>query len=153
MVAVALAFASSSTAQQSILDDKVYASNPISIVNALQDFGYKASVDVDTDGDPMVRSKAAGTNYSIRFYACKDNTACRDIQFSSGYDKENGVSAEVIADWNATKLVGPALRDNENDPFLKFFVAGVDAMSRDSFERIIFRWEEALEAFHEQIDW
>lgn len=129
----------------------ISAAKPETIVDALKSFGFGAILDVDSDGDPMVFSKAAGTIFSIRFYGCQDNSNCKDIQFNSGYDLPEGISAQMIEKWNATKLVGPALRDQENDPFLKYFVSGVDGMTVKSFERVVYRWEEAMDGFQKHI--
>ncbi|MEP5759730.1 MAG: YbjN domain-containing protein [Litoreibacter sp.] len=130
---------------------QVSASDPETIVAALQKFGYNAVLETDVDGDPMVFSKAAGTIFSIRFYGCKQNSGCKDLQFNSGYDLPDGVSVQRIEQWNSTKLVGPALRDQDDDPFLKFFVSGVECMTIDSFERVVYRWEEAMKGFQEHI--
>ena len=80
--AALLVFAPAASAQS------VSAHDPQSVVSTLQDMGYRATLDTDSGGDPKVLSALNGINFSIYFYGCQDNAACRDLQFSSGFEVE-----------------------------------------------------------------
>lgn len=132
----------------------VSASVPDTIVLALQDLGYKAQLDVDSEGDPKIKSATQGVNYTIFFYGCEDDgTRCEDIILTAGFEMDKGPTMEAMNSWNATKLTGAAFVDDEGDPNIEHFIAGVDGMSRASFERLIFRWDQAIEEFTDFIDW
>ncbi|MFZ4748083.1 MAG: hypothetical protein ACOYLK_14540 [Sphingomonas sp.] len=43
--------------------EAVRATRPQSIVSAMQNAGYKASLDKDSTGDPLINSAASGSNF------------------------------------------------------------------------------------------
>ena len=131
----------------------VLAAYPNSVASALQSLGYKANLTTDSSGDPMIKSAIDGVSYFIYFYGCEENTSCQDLQFSAGFNLNNGLSSRSMNDWNHNKLVGKASIDDEGDPFIRHFVSGVDGMSRWNFERTLNRWEVAVAEFKEHIDW
>jgi hypothetical protein len=89
----------------------------------------------------------------IWFYGCSDNQNCKEINFSAGFDLKSGVGASTINSWNRQKLVGKAYTDEEGDPFIDYFVVADGGISRIVFERVLVRWEIALEEFKEEIGW
>ena len=79
------------TGLPALAQDTVNASDPDSVVAALQGAGYKAQVDAADNGDPMIRSAADGTNFRIWFYGCDGNNAtCTGLNFSAGFDLPDG---------------------------------------------------------------
>jgi len=103
MIALAALVAFSGTAHAQMIT----AQNPQSIVGALQNAGYKATLGKDDSGDPIVRSSSGGSNFAIFFYGCTKNTDCRTIQFFAGYtDRKPSLSR--INEWNTTKRFGRA---------------------------------------------
>jgi hypothetical protein len=46
------------------------ADDPLGIAIFIRDQGYSATLEKESYGDPMIRSKVAGINYSILFYDC-----------------------------------------------------------------------------------
>ncbi|MCZ7675781.1 MAG: YbjN domain-containing protein [Roseovarius sp.] len=146
-VAAALATTTAASAQS------VSAAYPESIAAALLKGGYKAEITTDSAGDPLIKSAASGWNYQIVFYGCEDNRACQDVMFAAGFDMENGMAIKSINSWNENKLLGRAYLDDEDDPHLVHFVAGMDGMPAPAFERLIERWETSLGEFAEYIGW
>lgn len=132
----------------------VSASNPSSIADAIRDMGYRADVDTDSYGDPEINSAANGVNFTIFFYRCDDRGEdCEDIQFSAGFDLNDGISMRSVNSWNDQKAVGRAFVDDEDDPYLQHYVVGVDGMSRYVFEKTFYRWVDVLDEFTDFIDW
>ena len=103
LTALALGLAAPAAMAQS-----VSASNPASVVAALQDAGYKAELGTDSAGDPKVASAMGGVNFHVFFYGCEANTACQDLQFSAGFDLTDGIDMAVVNDWNSSKFIGKA---------------------------------------------
>lgn len=131
----------------------VSAAYPESIAAALLKNGYRADVTTDSDGDPMIESAASGWNYRIVFYGCENNRACQDVMFSAGFDMTDGMSMDSVNSWNQNKLVGRVYLDDETDPYIVHFVAGMDDMTGPAFERLMQRWEAALGEFADYIGW
>ena len=135
------------------LAQSVTAAYPETVVAAMQDAGYKATLTTDTYGDPKIESATNGVSFSVYFYGCDEGTACRDIQFTAGFNLDNGLSLESINSWNSEKLVGHAYVDDEMDPFVTHFVSAVDGMPRANFEEVLDAWDTALAEFTDFIDW
>jgi hypothetical protein len=131
----------------------VSAADPEGLAAALQDLGYRATIDSADDGDPLIRSMADGTNFRIWFYGCDDaNSNCTGLNFSAGFDLTKGTTLAKMNDWNNQQLLGYATLDDENDPFLNHFVVTNGGISVDTFASIIDRWDRAIADFKEEID-
>jgi hypothetical protein len=131
------------------------ATNPKKIASVIQDLGYRAKLEVDDDGDPVIRSGAGGSNFSIQFYGCKEdsNDECDLLLFSTGYDFDEETALETINSWNEQALVGRAYLDDDGDPRFDWAVNMRDGVSRENFEDSIRRWAESLGDFEDHIDY
>ncbi len=90
----------------------VSAQNPQTIVSALQSAGYRAELDKDTTGDPMIRSSSGGSAFYVFFYRCTRNTDCRTVQFYAGF-ADARPSLSQMNEWNSKNYFGRAyIRDN-----------------------------------------
>ncbi|MEM6408591.1 MAG: YbjN domain-containing protein [Pseudomonadota bacterium] len=125
----------------------VTAKDPTSIVTALQDMGYRAQLEVDEHGDPLIRSAAAGSRFSIYFYACQENENCQDLLFIAWLATDNPPSFEAINSWNANKLTGTTFIDDDGDAAIQLFIPGAIDLTEDRFQQIMRRWDQALGAF------
>jgi len=96
----------------------VRGQDPASLVTALQQAGYLATLGTDSVGDPMITSASSGTTFQVYFYNCRERANCATIQFQSGYRVATPASLEQINSWNKTKRFGRAYLDKENDPIL-----------------------------------
>ena len=133
------------TSLPALAQDMVSAADPDSVVAALQDAGYKAQMDSADNGDPMIRSAADGTNFRMWFYGCDGNNAsCTGFNFSAGFDLPDGATLETIDNWNDGQLLGYGNLDDENDPYLNYFVVTNGGISQEAFESILSRWERAI---------
>jgi hypothetical protein len=148
LTALALVLMSLPASAQSI-----NASDPEGLIQALQNIGYKATMDTADDGDPLIRSMADGTNFRIWFYGCDDaNSNCTGLNFSAGFDLEKGTTLEKMNAWNNNQLLGYATLDDENDPFLNHFVVTNGGISAEAFQSIIERWDRAIADFKAEIN-
>ena len=130
----------------------VRAQDPQTLVAALQNAGYRATLGTDRVGDPMITSAVGGTNFEIFFYNCTDHKACATIQFHSGYDLTNPVTLDRINEWNRTKRFGRAFLDKENDPILEMDVDLDDGgLSRALFIDNLEFWSSILGEFERHI--
>ena len=141
------------TGLPALAQDTVNASDPDSVVAALQGAGYKAQVDAADNGDPLIRSAADGTNFRIWFYGCDGNNAtCTGLNFSAGFDLPDGTTFEAIDAWNDGQLLGYGNLDDEMDPFLNYFVVTNGGISQGSLRRASStRWERAIVDYKKHI--
>ncbi len=82
----------------------------------LQTWGYRAEVDRDNEGDPMVRTGISGMNVQIYFYGCTTDTPrrCRSVQLHVGVKTDAKVDLVKVNQWNNKKrYVKVYVADNE----------------------------------------
>lgn len=104
MAAIAAGFALPGSA----LAQNVTAQAPETVAQALQAAGYRAQLDTDSGGDPMIRSMSSGAEFLILFYGCTDNADCRTVQFYAGYSEPSNGSIEAMNEWNTNNRFGRA---------------------------------------------
>ena len=77
----------------------------------MQNWGYRAELDVDSVGDPMIRSGVSGTRFTIFFYDCDDSAPkqCESFDFMASFDLDEGIDPALINDWNKRKRFGKGL--------------------------------------------
>jgi Putative bacterial sensory transduction regulator len=145
MAMAALALGGAAQAQM------VRASDPQSVVAALQSGGYKAELGKDSTGDPRIRSAASGSNFVVTFYGCKDNRDCKTVTFYAGWTGTN-TSLNQINEWNKVKRFSRAYIDKDGDPVMEFDIDLDDGgMSQPLFIDNVQFWEVAIAAFKKHI--
>ncbi len=68
------------------------ATNPWAVMINMQGFGLVATLESDSSGDPKIASRVSDTKFSVYFYGCEDKEDCTSIQFSAGYDLNEGIT-------------------------------------------------------------
>ena len=134
--------------QRQIVD----GTDPKALVAIIQDLGYRALLEVDGDGDPMIRSSVGGTQFAVVFYGCSDtHDHCDILLFKAGYELNEKVGMEVINQWNATRLFGRAYLDDVNDPWIELVLNVHGGVTRKQFEKTFEWWESSVGEFEQQI--
>lgn len=135
-------------------DAPVQASDPESVAAALEAAGYPASLQADAVGDPLIASTFGGLNWVIYFYGCTDGVACRSVQFTVGFDMEEGSDGALVESWNATKRFGKASLDDAGNPSLRYdlLLAG-DGVSRAYFVTTVNVWGAIITEFAQHMGW
>lgn len=129
----------------------VDASDPDRLVAIIQALGYRARLDTDRIGDPMIASSVGGTDFNIYFFGCKDGGGCKSLLFKVGYDLDSGSTLEVVNAWNETSLFGRAYRDEDDDPWLELAVNMDGGVSLFNFQDTFDWWEVVLAEFEDHI--
>ena len=130
----------------------VRASDPQTIVQALQGAGFKAELRKDGEGDPMIVSASSGSEFRVIFYGCTANKNCATIQFLSGYEVKTPVTLAKINEWNKTKRFARAFLDNEGDPIILMDVDLDDGgLSKALFIDNLEFWVSLLNGFEAHI--
>jgi Putative bacterial sensory transduction regulator len=129
----------------------VTAQNPQSIVNALQNAGYKAELTKDGTGDPLVKSSSGGSSFAVFFFGCTKNVDCATIQFFAGYTDKKATLSQMN-DWNSKKRFGRAYIADSGAARIEMDVDLDDGgMSAKLFEDNIEFWVVTMGAFEKHI--
>jgi hypothetical protein len=125
----------------------VVASDPQGVLTAMQGLGYTATLGTDSVGDPLISGDIDGTSYNLFFYGCEQNANCQWFLFSAGFDLPNGATLQAVNDWNRNQLVGQAYLDDQNDPYLNYFVTTTGGLTQENFADAVDWWRVALGEF------
>ena len=131
--------------------EQLHARDPGRLAQVIQDLGYRARLETDSVGDPMIVSSAGGTDFSIYFYGCTNNRECKSLLFKVGFDLVDGTTLENVNAWNETTLFGRAYLDDEQDPWLEMAVNLDGGVSQANFEDTYDWWEVVLRQFEDHI--
>lgn len=127
------------------------AADPEGLTAALRDLGYRARLEKDGAGDPLIRSATGGTDFAIVFFGCAGGTGCKSLLFNAGLDLAQGASPRLVNAWNAENIVGAAYLDDENDPFLQMFVTTEGGLTRENFASWVQWWDASLAQFKRHV--
>ena len=116
----------------------------------MQQEGFRAAMETDSTGDPMIVSGASGADFRVYFFDCEAGS-CTSAWFTSGFDKENGWPMRKVNDWNAKWRFAYAYLDDENDPYLAMDIELRGGMTKDQLVFWLQRWEEMLGKFASQV--
>lgn len=117
----------------------------------MQDLGYRAQLETDSVGDPLISSTTGGYKFRILFYDC-DRGGCNAIQFWAGFDTDEPGSIQRMNQWNADKRFGKAYIDDENDPIVEIHYNIAGGVTRENIEDMLEWWELVVGEFAEYID-
>ncbi|MEE9455086.1 MAG: YbjN domain-containing protein [Paracoccaceae bacterium] len=148
IAAMAITLAPLGAHAQALVD----ASDPEVLAALIQDLGYKASIDVDSVGDPLIRSSAHGYKFNVFFYDCVENTECKAIQFKVGFDMEDGISLTRIQNFNQLKRWVNVYANEESNPQVEMDYNLRGGVSVENFNDTFDWWLVMMEEFIEYID-
>lgn len=117
------------------------------LVEILQEEGYRAKLDADGEGDPLVSSRMGGLEIFIYFYDCNPAKRCGSLQFSVGLDLEDGTTLEVVNDFNTAFRYIRVFLDDEMDPFMQYDVEVLHTDHVPFITSQVALWEDLLDAF------
>jgi hypothetical protein len=149
-----IAFAATILSAQaaSAQSDLVDATNPTRLADVIRGLGYRAQLQTDSGGDPMIESSVSGTSFSLFFYGCTANADCKSVDFATSYDATDSTTLDAINEWNAGELFGKAYLDTEDNSLrLVAHVNMVGGISQANFEDTFAWWEEIVEGFEDDL--
>lgn len=135
--------------------ETIAADRPQSVLNAMRDYGVAATLEVDDEGDPVIRTKIAGTNTSIYFYGCEDNGKdCRSISFGAGFETDSPFTLKDANQWNAEKRFSKAYVNDEGAARIEMDVNLMGGgVSAESFADTVDWWDYSITEFKTFINW
>lgn len=131
----------------------VIAQNPDSVVKALQKAGFRAELNKDSAGDPMIESAASGTNFAVLFYGCTEHRNCGRIQFVVTFTGYKNTSLEALNEWNAKNYFGRSYRTDKGAARLEMDLDLDDGgISAALFEDNVEWWTTIMANFEKHIN-
>jgi Putative bacterial sensory transduction regulator len=125
----------------------ICASDPMTLVTAMQEEGYRAKLDKDSGGDPMIESEASGYDFQVYFYDCKDAKDCKAIQFNSGFITADDQTPAYANNWNKDKRFIKAFVNEKKELTLQYDMTTVGGLNKRNFADALDWWASMLGEF------
>jgi len=93
----------------------------------------------DDAGDPMIKSSSDDINWRVYFYDCTAGR-CTSIQFSAGFDLDNGITYSKCNEWNYTKRFARCALDDEMDPYARYDIDVGKGYTSESMDYALATW-------------
>ena len=114
--------------------------------------GFKAEIKSGSTGQ-YIDSASGGVNFSVYMYDCHTGNRCASVQFSAGFDLNQGMTAGKINEWNRDKRYLKAYVDSEGDPYVQFDVNTSPGRTWTGFNDDFGVWVDILASFTQFIGW
>lgn len=134
--------------------EPVFATDGDSLYRFFENEGAEVEATTDNVGDPKLRVTYYGSDFSVYYYGCDNNTDCNAVQFFSGYQTEGSVRLAKINEWNTENRFARAYISNEGSARIEMDIyLGRDGVSADDFAQQVSLWARAMKDFETFIDW
>uniref|UniRef100_UPI0037CC2593 YbjN domain-containing protein n=1 Tax=Sphingorhabdus sp. TaxID=1902408 RepID=UPI0037CC2593 len=146
MSAGLMSFSGSARAQEGCPAGLICASKPETVAVGVQDAGFRAKVDKDDAGDPMIYSEASGFKFQILFYECDKGKECSSLQFVSYFGAEDDNTPEYANAWNAkTRFIRASVEKKELQ--LAYDITTTGGLNKANFTDVLEWWSAMLGEF------
>lgn len=125
----------------------ICASDPATIVSAMQEEGYRAKLGKDKGGDPLIRSEASGYEFEVYFYNCVEGKNCKTIQFYTGFIAEDDNTPAYANKWNAQNRFIKAYANEKKELALEYDITTVGGVNKRNFADTLDWWASMLGVF------
>jgi Putative bacterial sensory transduction regulator len=125
----------------------VCASDPKSVVQALQDEGFKAKLETGSDGDPKISSSASGYNFTVHFYGCEKGAQCDSLQFYLGFKSEDDNTPAYANAWNVKKRFITMSAEDDKSLNMRYDVTTAGGLTKRNFADVVDWWTVMLDDF------
>ncbi|MCW2350530.1 YbjN domain-containing protein [Sphingobium sp. B12D2B] len=127
----------------------VCANAPETVVKAIQDAGYKASLSKsESSGNPMITSAASGYNFNIYFYECEDGKNCASLHFSTSFVDDGKNTPELANLWNRKNRFSQMAVDEDGSLDLTYDVTTYGGLTQRNFADVVDWWQTMLGALN-----
>jgi len=134
-------------------DELVTAFNPSGLAKTMRDAGYKAELDVDDYGDPIIRTSFGDYTGSVYFYGCDESThdRCESVQFRSGLDRKTAMPASLVNTVVKKYRYAALWLDDDGDPWINFDVFTGSGIPKPVFLRALEAYSGNLETVADMV--
>jgi len=122
----------------------VCASDPASVMAAMEKAGFKPKLSKDNDGDPMISSDQGVFTFDVYFYGCKEHKSCDSLRFESLFEKAPENTAEFANKWNSKKRFLQAFVRADQQFTVAYDVATIGGLNATNFADVLDWWNSQL---------
>lgn len=122
----------------------ICASDPQTVVKALQEAGYKAKLTADKLGDPMVESAASGYEFEILFYGCESKRRCDSLQFYRGFEAGVENTPAYANKWNVKNRFVQMAAHPDTTLSVHHDVSTIGGLTKANFADTVEWWASQL---------
>ncbi len=124
--------------------DMVCASNPDSVLAALEAAELEARLSTDTTGDPMIEVEA-GYHFDIAFYGCIEGKDCDSLRFQLLFRAGPENTPELANKWNGTKRFLQMSVRPDGKLTATYDVATIGGLNKRNFHDVLDWWDTMLD--------
>lgn len=128
--------------------DLVTAADPDSVLEVAKGFG-SAELDTDGQGDPLIRGRIEGRQYSVYFYGCENNANCTTLQFWTYIPKTETLTLDAVNEWNSNKRFSTAFIDKDGDVGITYDVNLYGGVSQTNLDDTFDWWRVIMQGAQE----
>ncbi len=132
----------------------VRAAEPASLAEAIKELGYRAALEKDDSGDPLIRSAADGGEFIVYFYGCEKGKDCEWVDFHKIYalKKENYVKFQSLSEeWNKNLNFATVYISDDTIGISYKLLLKSDGMSKDLFKANFATWILSYSDFRKKL--
>lgn len=122
----------------------ICATDPKGVAKIMMDEGFRATMDVDKGGDPLISSAAAGYNFDVFFYGCTDHKACDSIQFRATFERNASSDVVQMNRWNAETRFGQMSVNDKGVISLSYDISTIGGLNKRNFADVLSWWSTIL---------
>lgn len=123
----------------------ITARDPNSVLEALSQLGYQASLTIAPNGANAIEMRVEGAPSYIDFWNCdQSNRNCETLMLVYGIDLPDGTTLERANDWNADTIHGFVYLDENDDPWLSLTVRTDEGIPTTLFDNILKIWRSRI---------
>lgn len=130
----------------------IMAADPQGMIDWFTAQGFVATLDKDGWGDPLIDVRFYGSQFSVFFYECTNNTQCGSIQFFAGYGLDD-LGPSVMNDWNYNNRYLRAYLTEDAARIEYDVFTGAAGLDPADFSEVVSIWTDGLAEFEAMIGW
>jgi hypothetical protein len=121
----------------------VCASNPATVMQAMEKAGFEPKMTKDDSGDPMIESDEAAYHFDVYFYGCEKGKNCDSLRFEVLFKEEDDNTLELANGWNKKKrFLQASIKDGR---FVAAYdLATIGGVNQRNFADVLDWWKSML---------
>ena len=122
----------------------VCASDPATVMAAMEKAGLKPKLSKDGEGDPMIESDESSYHFDLYFYGCKEHKGCDSLRFEALFEKAPENTPAFANKWNSKKRFLQAYIREDGQMGVAFDVATIGGLNQTNFADVLDWWNSQL---------
>jgi Putative bacterial sensory transduction regulator len=124
--------------------DLVCASDPDTVMHAMEKAGLKPTRSADNEGDPVISSEEAAYPFDVYFYGCEQHKHCDSLRFQVTFRKDADNTAALANKWNLGKRFLQASVPADGRFVVAYDVGTIGGVNQRNFADTLDWWQSML---------